>query len=138
MSYIIIFLILFFIFRGVGNIVLRLFSGGGGHSIHMFSKILQDMINNMQGQQTGHSTNKNNQGHDTHHQHRQSNRFQNPSSSNITMREAYEILGVSENSSESEIKKAYLQLMSKMHPDTGGSAYFSTKLNQAKDLLLKK
>ena len=35
----------------------------------------------------------------------------------LTLSQAYKILGVSKNSSEAEIKKAYRRLMSQHHPD---------------------
>ena len=40
-----------------------------------------------------------------------------PSGARISLREAYGALGVSEDSSEAEVKKAYRRLMSQHHPD---------------------
>ena len=54
----------------------------------------------------------------------------------MNKRRACKILGVSENASEDEIKKAYNDLMRKNHPDKGGSEYIAQQLNEAKDTLL--
>ena len=56
----------------------------------------------------------------------------------MTRDEALEILELSDSPSRDEIKVAHHRLMKKIHPDRGGSGYFAAKLNQAKDLLLKK
>lgn len=52
--------------------------------------------------------------------------------------EAFEVLGLKEGASDDDIKSAYKKLMKKVHPDQDGSEWMSAKLNQAKDLLLKK
>ncbi len=56
----------------------------------------------------------------------------------MTADEAYRILGLKNDASEGEVKAAYRRLMAQLHPDHGGSDYLAAKVNQAKDLLLKK
>ncbi|MBE7636838.1 DnaJ domain-containing protein [Sneathiella sp. P13V-1] len=51
--------------------------------------------------------------------------------------EAYEILELSAGATLEEIKAAHRRLVKKFHPDRGGSAYMTTKINQARDILIK-
>ncbi len=54
----------------------------------------------------------------------------------MTREEALDILGLSGNPDPLEIRDAHHKMMLKMHPDQGGSDYFASKLNQARDILL--
>lgn len=55
----------------------------------------------------------------------------------ISLQEAREILGIPEKADRKTILKAHRELMKRLHPDTGGSTYFASKLNAARDILLQ-
>jgi DnaJ-class molecular chaperone len=52
--------------------------------------------------------------------------------------EARRVLGVSNDATGSEIQAAYRRLMSRAHPDAGGSEGLAERLNAARDRLLKR
>ncbi len=66
--------------------------------------------------------------------------FRNQDSSsgfeNMSVREAQQILGVEPGASEQEIHEAWRRLIKKVHPDHGGSAFQTAKINAARDVLL--
>ena len=51
--------------------------------------------------------------------------------------EARAILGVGEGDGPAEIKAAHRRLVSAVHPDRGGSAELTRRVNAARDLLLR-
>ena len=59
-------------------------------------------------------------------------------SDSMTIKEAYQILGLDDTADKEKIKETYQSLISKLHPDKGGSDYLASKINQAKDILLNK
>ncbi len=54
----------------------------------------------------------------------------------MTREEAYEILGLRPGASEAEIRAAHRHMMRAAHPDSGGSEWLASRLNQARDVLL--
>ncbi|KAL4174177.1 hypothetical protein KRP22_006117 [Phytophthora ramorum] len=64
------------------------------------------------------------------------NFYDGPFEDKMTRREAALILGVRESASEERIRNAHRKLLILNHPDTGGSTFLATKINQAKEMLL--
>jgi hypothetical protein len=60
-----------------------------------------------------------------------------PASGDVSVEEAYAILGVKPGATADQIKEAHRRLMVKLHPDHGGSDYLATKINRARDVLLR-
>lgn len=60
------------------------------------------------------------------------------SKSSMSRADAASILGVSQTATKAEIQAAYLHLMRRAHPDSGGTTGLATQLNTAREVLLKK
>jgi DnaJ homolog subfamily C member 19 len=58
-------------------------------------------------------------------------------SSGMTPEEAYQVLGLRPGATEAEIRAAHHRLMRAAHPDSGGSDWLATRVNQARDVLLR-
>ena len=57
-------------------------------------------------------------------------------SGEMSRQEAYEVLGVAPGASREEILEAWRRLIKRVHPDSGGSAFLTNKLNTARYVLL--
>uniref|UniRef100_A0A165WC66 J domain-containing protein n=1 Tax=Daucus carota subsp. sativus TaxID=79200 RepID=A0A165WC66_DAUCS len=56
----------------------------------------------------------------------------------MTRREAALILGIREHATAEKVKEAHRKVMVANHPDAGGSHYLASKINEAKDVMLRK
>jgi DnaJ homolog subfamily C member 19 len=56
--------------------------------------------------------------------------------SSMTQAEAYEVLGLKPGATPDEVHAAHRRLMRMAHPDTGGSDWLASRINQARDVLL--
>lgn len=58
--------------------------------------------------------------------------------SQLSVREACDILGVEPDCSREEVIAAHRRLMQKIHPDRGGNDYLAAKVNEAKAVMLRR
>jgi DnaJ family protein C protein 19 len=55
----------------------------------------------------------------------------------MSREEAYQVLGLHVGATEEEIRAAHHRLMRAAHPDAGGSDWLASRVNQARDVLLR-
>ena len=59
------------------------------------------------------------------------------SNGDMSESQALDILGLKDDATKEDIIQSHRRMIQKVHPDRGGSTYLATKINAAKDLLIK-
>lgn len=59
-----------------------------------------------------------------------------PLSRQLSLKDAYQLLGLEAGCSDEDIRKAFHRLIKRVHPDSGGSAALATQITKARDRLL--
>ena len=60
-----------------------------------------------------------------------------PQQVNLSLDQAYEVLGLQPGADKQAVIDAHRKLMQKIHPDRGGNDFLAAQINQAKEVLLK-
>ncbi len=60
-----------------------------------------------------------------------------PPEPDLTLDEAFAVLGLESGANAEEVKDAHRRLITRVHPDHGGSGWMAAKLNRAKDVILE-
>jgi hypothetical protein len=61
-----------------------------------------------------------------------------PQTTSMSRVEALKVLGLEEGASEADVRAAHRRLIQQTHPDKGGTSYLAAKINEAKDVLLRR
>jgi hypothetical protein len=61
-----------------------------------------------------------------------------PRSGAMTEDEAYEVLGLRKGATRDDVVRSHRSLIKKLHPDQGGSTDFAARVNEAKDVLMRR
>lgn len=75
-----------------------------------------------------------------HRSHQDQHAFQEATHDHLadpSVEEARLILGLEQNYKREDINRAFKQLIQKLHPDRGGNDYLASRINRARDILLK-
>ena len=56
----------------------------------------------------------------------------------MTEEEAYQILGLAKTASREDITRAHRSLMKKLHPDHGGTTSLAARVNEAREVLMRR
>jgi DnaJ family protein C protein 19 len=61
-----------------------------------------------------------------------------PTKSGLSVAEAARILEITPTASADDIQAAHRRLIARVHPDAGGSAELASRVNEARDILLRR
>ena len=61
-----------------------------------------------------------------------------PDGPRMSRAEALQVLGLAEGATEADVRAAWVRLMRAAHPDSGGSDWLAARVNQARDVLLRR